>query len=321
MKTARYFLLAFLLIVFFAFGFYFGKNYEKKGTNSLSITRSRLKTLTNPLLDCEVFETNLNSKTNLIKKNVEKIIENHSSDVSDVSVYYRDLNNGPWFGINEKDQFAPASLLKVPVMMAYLKMAEENPLILSQKINYSGNHDLYENLPQKETLTQGATYTIDNLIYRMIALSDNLAFELLLKNIPEANIQRVHEELGIIYPDVKTPEDYISVKSYAGLFRVLYNSTYLSRTMSEKALQYLQKTDFHLGIQAGIPQNTLSALKYGIRNIDQDNLMQIHDCGVVYHAKNPYLLCVMTKGNDREKLVEVIKNISKTIYESIDREE
>jgi len=300
---------------FLANQFLFSK--EDSLQKAIFIRSSQKNQLTNPLLDCEFFNPSLNLKTNLIKKDVEKLIENYSDIVSDVSVYYRDLNNGPWFGINERDKFAPASLLKVPVMIAYLKLAEENPLVLSQKIKYSGGYDLYKNLPEKETLTQSADYTVDDLIYRMIALSDNLAFELLLNNIPEANIQKVHEELAIIYPDVKTPEDYISVKSYSSLFRVLYNSTYLSQTMSEKALQYLQKSNFHIGIQASLPKNISTALKYGFCDIDQNYLSQVHECGIIYHPKNPYLLCIMTKGNNLDVLVEIIKNISGVIFEEI----
>ena len=48
--------------------------------------------------------------------------------IRDVSVYYRDLLDGPWFGINESVEYNPASMMKVPVMVAevtYLKLFHE----------------------------------------------------------------------------------------------------------------------------------------------------------------------------------------------------
>ncbi len=48
------------------------------------------------------------------KDRVNELVEGMLSAgrASHISVYFRDLNNGPWFGINEKEEFSPASLLK-----------------------------------------------------------------------------------------------------------------------------------------------------------------------------------------------------------------
>lgn len=42
---------------------------------------------------------------------------------------------------------------------------------------------------------------------------------------------------------------------------------------------------------------------------------ELHDCGIIYYPERPYLLCVMTEGNDLNELAGVIQNISKTVYE------
>ena len=311
-------ILSFLLIAFiFFFVGFFSNLFITPKTGTISITRFSKDRLTNPLLDCEIYNSDSNTLANTLKRQVNDLLNSYTNRVDEVSVYYRDLNNGPAFGINENEEFAPSSLLKVPLMITYLKKAETDPSILSQKVNFSGQHYLSENLPQQASLTQGENYTIDNLLYRMITLSDNLAFEVLLNNIDSKDIQNVHKDLDIIYPSDQTPEDYINVKSYAGLFRVLYNATYLNRSMSEKALTYLTKSDFHLGIQAGIPKNIVSALKFGIRDINDQGTLQIHDCGVVYEPENPYLLCVMTRGNNRDNSIQLIKEISKTVYDNV----
>jgi len=151
----------------------------------------------------------------------------------------------------------------------------------------------------------------------MVSLSDNLAFKVLLNKIEPNWIKKVHKELDLVYPNNNTPEDYITVKSYAGLFRVLYNATYLNEAMSQKALNYLTKSDFKLGIQAGIPKNITTALKFGIRSSDGPELKQVHDCGIIYEARRPYLLCIMTKGENMQQLTAIIKNVSELIYKSL----
>jgi beta-lactamase class A len=49
------------------------------------------------------------------------------------SIYYRDFKNGPWILINGEETFTPASLLKVPIMIALYKLAETNPAILTEE--------------------------------------------------------------------------------------------------------------------------------------------------------------------------------------------
>lgn len=303
-------------MISFSAGLYFYK-FTSDESRQVSITRFSKNTLTNPLLDCEVYDTNPNTQVNTMKSEVNNLINSYDGRVDEVSVYFRDLNNGPSFGINENDKFSPASLLKVPLMMTYLKKAEKDPSIFSKKIDYSGNHLLAENLPTGVSLTAGENYTVENLLYRMIALSDNLAFEILLNNIDRSEIKSLHKDLDIIYPDNKTPEDYITVKSYAGLFRVLYNATYLNPSMSEKALGYMTQSDFRMGIQAGIPKDIVTALKFGLRDINGEGSQQIHDCGVVYDKKKPYILCIMTRGKNRSNLVELMVKISESVYKNV----
>ena len=284
-------------------------------SEKLKITRINQVGLSNPLLDCETYSTN-EPNTTPLKAKIDNYLKQNKNLYNQTSVYFRDLNNGPWFGINEKAQFAPVSLLKVPVMIAYLKIAETDSRILQQTLPYNGKHILEENISGKATLSEGQKYTLDELITRMISLSDNIAFEILVNHIQKADLKTVHQELGLIYPDKNTPDDYVNVKDYAGLFRILYNSTYLNREMSERGLGYLLNSDFKQGIKAGIPKGVKAALKFGIKDDSKGKqLKQIHDCGIVYAPKKPYLLCIMTKGKSKLELPKIIKDISAIVYQ------
>jgi hypothetical protein len=54
------------------------------------------------------------------------------------------------------------------------------------------------------------------------------------------------------------------------------------------------------------------------RDLQGNTSYQLHDCGVVYYPKRPFLLCVMTKGTDSDVLTKVIQDISQSIYTSYD---
>lgn len=274
---------------------------------------------TNPLLECElnrsIGEAEYKPSKNKIISYIED--ESHKKNISHVSVYYRDLNNGPWFGINELENFSPASLLKLPVLIAYLKQAETNPDKLKKKLIYKKvPAPIEQSYIPENPLMEGKEYSIEELLEQMIIYSDNNALFLLEKNISNEAIDNITKDLGIETATDTTPEDYMSVKSYASLFRVLFNASYLNKTMSEKALAILAKVVFTKGLISGLPDGIPVAHKFGEREL-QDGIKQLHDCGIVYYPKNPYLLCIMTRGTDYNRLSLVIGTISKKIYEDL----
>lgn len=245
--------------------------------------------------------------------------------VSHVSVYFRDLIFGPTFGINSAETFTPASLLKLPVLITYLSLAEQDKTLLSKKIKFT-NKDL-DILSQTSDssiprLEENTPYSIDDLLKRMIVYSDNTAYEVLSSYLDivydsEAPYRQSMIDLGLIDPRGPT-ESTISVKSYASIFRQLYNSSYLSAEMSEKALELLSQTKYDKGLAAGIPGGTHVANKFGERTNTDTKEKQLHDCGIIYFSENPYLLCVMTRGDDINELTGVIKDISEKVYKEVD---
>jgi hypothetical protein len=86
-------------------------------------------------------------------------------------------------------------------------------------------------------------------------------------------------------------------------------------------MELLTGTDFRYGINAGVPQGITVAHKFGervyvekINSIDIET-DQLHDCGIVYCPKGPYLICIMTKGHNFDTLKSIIKEISRIAYE------
>lgn len=273
-----------------------------------------------PLLECEVGGGSKLNALDRLQSNIRSLIdqETEAGNITEAAVYFRELNNGPAFGVNQEMDFAPASLLKLPVMMAYLKSYDDDPdQLQKKKYKYEGKDVLLDqSIKPEETLEKGKEYTVLELIEKMMIYSDNASLTVLEDHIDPALIDKVTLELGIETAGTHTPDDYMSVRGYATLFRILYNASYLEKDMSEKALEILSKSDFKDGIVAGLPAGIVVSHKFGERELDS-GITQLHDCGIVYYPKNPYLICLMTKGDSIQKSANTIAKISSVTFQGI----
>lgn len=245
-------------------------------------------------------------------------------ELSNASIYFLDLEDGPMMGINENDNFSSASLLKLPVVMALYKLNEEKyPGLLERKIKFSIDREHKQNNQYYKSpikLEQGKDYAINDLIFNALVYSDNLSIELLMNYLVNLTgndeiIFQTLKDVGLTAPEETSDKD-ISTRSYASLFKILYNASYLNTESSEKLLSVLLESGFNKGIATGIPENVKLANKFGERKSGEE--VQLHDCGVVYYPENPYLLCIMTSGIDYKKLESVISNISDIVYSEVD---
>lgn len=324
---AKKFFLAIIIIVSFSVGYFLGTNKnnsqkEIQNANSFNEIRQEGYKFINPLLECETGSLGLGNVSfeSEIKKEIENGMKNNFPNTA-YSVYFRNLKNGPWFGINENENFSPASLLKVPIMMAYFKQSEKDQGILDRKIFYQGVETMFnQKVDPEKHIEAGKEYSVIELIERMIIYSDNEALLLLYQGMDKNYLNNVYTDLGIQMPDMTNAENMMTVKEYASFFRILYNASYLHRELSEKALEILSRVDYDDGIKAGIENNILVAHKFGEREsrVNGGIVSQLHDCGIVYDEKYPYLLCVMTRGKNIQELAPSIKFISKIIFDKIE---
>lgn len=275
-----------------------------------------------PLLACQSFDRGVVPNTKALEHSLSTVIDadKGAGKASSVSVYLFQFNTGIWAGVNENELYAPASMNKVPLLIAYLKTAEQNPSILQAQVLYTGSKEK----PDEETtapMAIGRTYTINDLLRRLIVYSDNDAKDYLHEFIDQALVNDVFSDFGLPVPSLSDTGDSLSPKEYSYFFRTLYNSTYLEPAMSEKALQLLSQTTFDQGLVAGITSSTTVAHKFGLRVFSQPQAEQnritqeLSDCGIVYTSPNPYFICVMTKGWNTADLESTIANVSRAAYQ------
>lgn len=281
-----------------------------------------------PLLGCNAVVKKDLSEFTALKSGLNQVIAGKlaSGQADQISVYF-DTRDGNWLSINPEEKYSPASLMKVPVAIAWLKKGESRPEVLSQKITYDGrfNGNIGQYFNPEKTLAVGSAYVVDDLLSRMLTYSDNNSYLLLIGNIDESLLNEVASDLGVKIPPPTNGEvgDFITVKQYANFFRVLYNASYLNRDMSEKLLTNLSHNGFPGGLAAGLPPTVTIAEKFGEHSLagydidDPANEKELHDCGIIYYPDHPYLLCVMTKGRNFDKLTKTISDISGVAYDFI----
>ncbi len=277
-----------------------------------------------PLLTCSL-ELRDYKKAESLEKELRELInkETEIQHITNLSLFFHDLDNGSWIAINRADKFSPASLLKVPIMIAYFKLAESNPDILKQEIIITQPaSQIKPNIIPEKRVEQGKTYTVEELIKYAVNYSDNLATNTLLENISLADMQKTYQDIGLEPPSQENPENFMSVFEYSAFFEILYNASYLNKEMSEKALEILAASKFDFGIEGGVPKEVAVANKFGERVLEDQR--QLHDCGIIYAPKGPYLLCIMTRANlengaSFEHLTEIIRSLSTKTYDYLNK--
>lgn len=286
------------------------------------VERSSLEVhrLTSPFLECPgVMDADLSLVE--AKRAVSGfIIQARERDPSlQVSMYARDLNNGPWVGIDEAMPFVSASLAKVPVMIYQLALAEGDSSFLEREVIFRGSESMDSGgVPEGQRMRAGEAYRVSDLLLRMIAFSDNDARALLMEGVPPAAVNAMtrtfHADMSL-----EGGQWVTSARSYAALFRILYNATFLGRAMSEYALSLLSQSHYQGALRRFIPEGVTIASKYGyFRNGSAGHEQrQFHECGIVYEPGHPYLLCVMTRSDlaSQEELAEIVANVSRIIWQ------
>jgi len=290
--------------------------------------------LISPLLACDVGSESAFPEFAPLKQLLKNLVNTKvtAGDVEHMSIYLRSMRSARWFEINTDQTYAPASLLKIFVMMAFYKEADttDNPGLLQQYIPFESSAYALDGTDAVGGtivhLVNGKFYTVDQIINQMITYSDNDAYATLLNHFNPQTLnalQAISTDLTIPLPVTHKENslDFMSVEKYSMVFRVLFGSTYLSERYSQKALQLLSQAKYTTGIVAGVPSNLVVAHKYGIRAVLSASTAtpnELHDCGIVYYPNHPYLLCIMTKGKDLVAQQESIKDISAAAYEWLD---
>ncbi|MFH0830220.1 MAG: serine hydrolase [Candidatus Aenigmatarchaeota archaeon] len=266
-----------------------------------------------PSMDMSQFLETKNNYTVSYMPLKEEITQILSDADGDFGVYFEDLEIDAWFGVNEREAFRPASLLKTTTVATILKEVEEGEASLDTEVALTkgdiANFE-FENSYAKEDQNM----TIRQLIEITLIHSDNTALNKLYGYVINDRWIETRLRMGMpLSVSFESSGDIaLSPKEFSNVFHSLYYSGYLSKCSSNWMLMLMSETDFVDGIPAGVSKGVVVSHKIGL----WADYGSVHDCGIVY-AKRPYILCIMSKNTTLEEGNRVIKEISETVYDHV----
>lgn len=234
-----------------------------------------------------------------------------------VGMYFEYLPSGVSIGIDEKENYVLASLLKVPLTMVVYKEVERGKIALHDVLSVE-EQDIDSKFGTFWKKGKGATLTVQEAIQLVLVESDNTAKNMLLRKIGVTQLEKVFDYLDIPI-EGETNGPIITPKNYASILRSLYLSSYLDKKYSNDILQKMTESNFSDKLVAGIPKGVKVSHKIGVYEVDGDATQQTYtDCGIVYVPKRPYILCLMTKSSNAAAQKN-FGSISKIVYEYVSK--
>ncbi|HUF10195.1 MAG TPA: serine hydrolase [Rhodothermales bacterium] len=249
-----------------------------------------------------------------------------------VGIAVRDLEAGTSFEYNADRVFHAASTMKVPVMIEVFRQAEAGRFGLDDSVTVTNQFrsivDGSQYILQAEDDTDddvyekiGSEVPIRRLVDRMIAVSSNLAANILIDLVGADSVQSTIERLGTstmrVYrgvEDLKAFERGMNNTATAGDLAVLLHAMAEGRAVSkaadEEMIGVLLRQEFTDMIPAGLPDGARAAHKTG-------SITRIHhDAAIVYPpGRSPYVLVIMTEGIDETtRSAKLGAEISSTVY-------
>jgi beta-lactamase class A len=284
--------------------------------SNLVLIRKNDQQLTHPLLLVDVESESPDYRQ--LKGQISGIINGFvkKQEVQSVSVYLRELTDASWMNLDGDRSYFPGSLMKVPIMICYLKQEHDHPGILNKELLYvKPKQNFPSQVYRGDSILSGRKYKISELLRYMIEESDNNATFLLSKNLSAELFRQLFIDLNIPPDEINDINYKISPRDYAKFFRVLYSSTYLDESLSQYALELLSHCKFMDGMVHNLPHETIVARKFGEHGAD--NVMDFSEAGIVYKDGNPYLLVIMTEGSSSKVQADLISKLSETVFKSL----
>jgi beta-lactamase class A len=241
-----------------------------------------------------------------------------------LGVAIRDLSNQHTLLLNADELFPTASTIKIAVLAELYRQVQQGKLRFTDLYTLEPS-DLVGGSGITSALTPGLTrLTLRDVAALMISVSDNSAANVLIDRVGMDNVNQLLDSLGLMHTrlrrkmmDIKAAaegrENVASPREIMLLLEALYQGKVLNKQLTEDYFNLLSvpKAGY---ISRELPEDLRIASKpgelEGVRN----------DCGVVFTAARPYVICVMsTYLRDERAGGDAIARISGETYRIFDR--
>ena len=256
-----------------------------------------------------------------------------TSDARAIAVALHDAESAAELHYDADRWFHGASTIKIAILLAVYgeidrgRLAPQSRLHVRNRFLSAYDGSPFRILADRDADSDvhasiGKTMRVSELALHMIAMSSNLATNLLLDLIGLEAVQRTIERFGLTGLDIRRGvEDEkafehdivnrVTASGLVGLLRLIAEERAYSPELSREMLDILHQQEFKKGIPARLPRDVRVAHKTG------DISSVAHDAGVVYApGRKPYVVAILTEwAADAGSRSPTIASISHAVYD------
>lgn len=229
--------------------------------------------------------------------NSRNILMRLSSFRGEAGIVVKDLETGWTFLHNEDQLFPAASLIKIPIMVACFKAAQEGRLDLKEKYVLK-RKDRVGGSGILRRMRSGRVFTYEQLIDYMVTHSDNIATNVLIARLGFDYINSVFKQLGLEKTVLNRKmidfsardqglENYTTAAEITQLLEKIYYRRCLNPEISEKCLEILKRQKINDRLPRYLPKDVTVAHKTGLER------EVCHDAGIVFSPYGDYIITVL----------------------------
>lgn len=265
----------------------------------------------------------------------ERITETaEKAGATSVGVALFDYERAAQFSMGGERWFHAASTIKVPLLLAVYRLAEEGRIRLDDTLHVRNRFrslmgGTFRVPPSRDGeghvhRRRGRSMRVRELARAMIVRSSNLATNLLLdfigldevlRIVKEARLEGITVRRGV--EDLAASEaginNEVTAEGLARCFRLLCQEGFARGETRDQMIEVLAAQEFNGMIPAGLPREARVAHKTG------EISTVAHDAGIVFLPKRkPYVVAVLSEWPVQvEKRQECLAEISRAIYEHV----
>ena len=255
----------------------------------------------------------------------EKILSRLSQMEGQVGFYFKNLVTGDTLGYHEKEQFLPASIVKLPLLAAMFLLRERGETDFSELVTVRADQKLPGcGVVSHMTGDENGDVTLDiETLYKfMIVISDTTATNALYRHYGNDKIIETLKELGLrgtqfnrAYYDSAREEkgiqNYFVPEEIGELLAQIYHRTLVSPEASEEMERILLQQQVNHKMGGKLPLGFPIAHKTG----EEED--KTHDVGIVY-GKEPFIACFASCESDIPTFEDFIRRTTFEIAYNID---
>lgn len=223
-------------------------------------------------------------------------------------IYVEDLTTGARFGINADHQSIAASVIKLPIAISLLEAQSEGTVDLATKVTPRPDEIQDYGTGSIRYDAPGTSYTIQDLLTRLIKQSDNTAAVVLTDLLGQDKIQQRIDAWGLSQTSLK--DDTSTPADIGKLLVMLYEHKVLSPKQSLDLMGLMTNTDFEDRLPQPLPKYVQVAHKIGTEAHGV-----VNDAAIVVLPGHPYVICVFSDGTAEDEATPALQKISQAVFD------